>query len=118
LIDAPVPGLSELDARAPELEVGVQVSGDGRRVEVVEGHEEPDGFVVSADEVLQQEEVNIAVEILEEGKEAGVPAEGWGERAVLAPLVAADALQGQVHPVGDLAVEPSLESWNSPRAER
>src|ERR1700729_4101621 len=92
LVDAPVPGLSELDARAPELEVGVQVPGDRRRVEVVEGHEEPDGFVVVADEVLQQEEVNVALEILEQGEEAGVPAEGRGERAVLAPVVAADAL--------------------------
>ena len=27
LIDAPVPGLSELDAQTPELEVGVQVPG-------------------------------------------------------------------------------------------
>jgi hypothetical protein len=73
LIDAPVPGLSELDAQAPELEVGVQVPGDSRRVEVVEGHEEPDGFVVGADEVLQQEEANVAPEVLEQGKEAGVP---------------------------------------------
>src|SRR5450756_3050405 len=52
LIDTPVPGLSELDAQTPELEVGVQVPGDRRRAEVGEGHEEPDSFAVSADEVL------------------------------------------------------------------
>src|SRR5579863_7897353 len=69
LIDAPVSGLGELDAETPELEVGVQVPRDRRGVEVVEGHEELDRFVVGADEVLQQEEVNVAPELLEQGEE-------------------------------------------------
>jgi len=67
LIDAQAPCLGELDAQVPELEVGVQVLGDRRRVEVVEGHEEPDSFTVTADEVLQQEEVNVAMEVSEQG---------------------------------------------------
>ena len=37
LIDTPVPGLSELDAQTPELEIGVEVPGDRRRVKSVKG---------------------------------------------------------------------------------
>ena len=45
--------------------------------------------------VLQEEEVDVAGEIAEEGKEVGVSGEGLSERTIDARVVPADALERQ-----------------------
>src|SRR5665648_1106447 len=104
-VDPAVPRLDELDAESPVLAVGVDVPGYRRRGEVVEREEEPDGREVTVDEVLQQEEVHVAVEVLEQREEVAVAPKGLAERAVLGAVVPADALERQVEPVGDLPVQ-------------
>src|SRR5665648_942225 len=101
-VDPAVPRLDELDAESPVLAVGVDVPGYRRRGEVVEREEEPDGREVTVDEVLQQEEVHVAVEVLEQREEVAVAPKGLAERAVLGAVVPTDALEREVEAVGDL----------------
>ncbi len=77
-----------------------------RGTKVVEGHEEPDAVVVSG-EILEQEETHIAAEVSEQSEKVGVAQERGTEWVVLAQVVAANALEREVHSVSDARVEPS-----------
>jgi hypothetical protein len=60
------------------------------------------------DEVVEEEELHVAIEVVEQGEEVRIAVQHVAERAGGAGVVAADALQREIHTVGDLAGEPAV----------
>lgn len=83
-------------------QVRIKGSGQRRRSEVIEGNGELDRRCDLVHQVLQVEEVHVAGEVAEESEEVCVPRERGAQRAGLAKVMPADALQRQIEPVLDL----------------
>src|SRR5439155_19293650 len=91
-IDPVVPGFDEVARAAAVLRVGADISGNRRREEVVERHEELHAEVVG-DEIIEQKEAHVTAEVAEEGEGVGIPRQRGREWAFLVQEVAADALE-------------------------
>ncbi len=82
--------------------------------EVVERQECLHGRVFASSQVLQEEELHVSPEIPEEIEESPVTGEYLAHRACLAEVVAADALQREVHPVADRAAHAAAGLVDGP----
>ena len=91
----------------PIFQVSVDVLRNGRRCEIVKVHEELNllGFVIN--EILKKEVVHVTAKVVEQREELTVPLQHVAKWTVLRSIMATDALERQVEPVGDLTTEPS-----------
>ena len=105
LLDATVPGIDEIDRTATVIFVCVDVPGDGRRSEVIEGHEEIHPDVV-CDEIFKHEEADIAAEVVKKGEEVAAARENGREWTVLVHIMTANAFERQIEAVRNRTLEP------------
>ncbi|WP_166805438.1 hypothetical protein [Cryobacterium sp. Hb1] len=100
--DLAVSRLDEPDGLRPVVLVSREISWHRRCGEVVERGEELGNRIVMADQVLQEKEVNVALKVLEQAKEARIPEERFLKRARCAFVVPTDAFKYQVESIANL----------------
>src|ERR1700742_487420 len=76
-------------------------------MEVVKRNEESHHAAVVGHQVLQHEKLNVPPEVLEQREKVTIPRQRFTEGAALTDVVAADALEREIKPVRDLAIEPA-----------